>query len=90
MRVYVIHLRGAAALTRAFERVMESRHVASCLIEPERGRIRFLAPPKAADAIVEQIYHEGDLTWCSQHDLDVAGVNGRSAHAPAQLEGGVS
>jgi hypothetical protein len=69
MRVYVLHLRGSAALTRAFDRVMESRHVASCLVEPESGRIRFLAPRRAAEAIVELIYSEGGLTWCSQHDL---------------------
>jgi hypothetical protein len=73
MRVYVLVLRGAPALTRAFDRVMESRHVASCLIEPESGRIRFLAPPKAADALVEQIYEEGGLTWCSQHDVNLNG-----------------
>jgi len=73
MRVYVLVLRGAPALTRAFDRVLESRHVASCLIEPESGRIRFLAPPKAADALVEQIYEEGGLTWCSQHDVSLQG-----------------
>jgi hypothetical protein len=73
MRVYVLELRGAPALTRAFDRLMESRHVASCLIEPESGRIRFLAPAKAADALVEQIYLEGGLTWCSRHDLQLPG-----------------
>jgi hypothetical protein len=73
MRVYVLMLRGAPALTRAFDRVMESRHVASCLIEPESGRIRFLAPPKAADELVEQIYEDGGLTWCSQHDVNLPG-----------------
>jgi hypothetical protein len=69
MRVYVLELRGSAALTRAFDRVMDSRHVASCLIEPESGRIRFVAPARAADALVEQIYLEGGLGWCSRHDL---------------------
>ena len=73
MRVYILILRGAPALTRAFDRVMDSRHVASCLIEPETGRIRFLAPRKAADALVEQIYQEGGLTWCSQHDVNLTG-----------------
>jgi len=73
MRVYILILRGAPALTRAFDRVMESRHVASCLIEPETGRIRFLAPRKAADALVERIYEEGGLTWCSQHDVNLPG-----------------
>jgi len=70
MRVYVLELRGAPALTRAFDRVMESHHVASCVIEPETGRIRFLAPAKAADALVEQIYLEGGLGWCSRHDVN--------------------
>jgi hypothetical protein len=82
MRVYVLVLRGAPALTRAFDRVMESRHVASCLIEPESGRIRFLAPPKAADALVEQIYEEGGLTWCSQHDV---GLKGDAAAAAPRM-----
>lgn len=82
MRVYVLVLRGAPALTRAFDRVMESRHVASCLIEPESGRIRFLAPAKAADALVEEIYQEGGLTWCSQHDVDPS-LAERAASPPA-------
>lgn len=69
MRVYLLILRGAPALTRAFDRVMDSRHVASCQIEPESGRIRFLAPARAADALVEAIYQDGGLTWCSQHDV---------------------
>jgi hypothetical protein len=81
MRVYVLHFRGAAALTRAFDRVMESRHVASCLVEPESGRIRFLAPRRAADAIVEVIYGEGGLTWCSRHDLRVPQAESRAPHA---------
>ncbi len=73
MRVYVLELRGVPALTRAFDRLMESSHVASCLIEPESGRIRFLAPAKAADALVEEIYLEGGLGWCSRHDVDLPG-----------------
>ena len=73
MRVYVLILRGAPALTRAFDRVMESGDVVSCLIEPITGRIRFLAPPKAADALVQQIYAEGGLNWCSQHDVKLPG-----------------
>jgi hypothetical protein len=63
--------------------VLESRHVASCLIEPESGRIRFLAPRKAADALVEQIYEEGGLTWCSQHDVNPAGDAPEPTRPPA-------
>jgi hypothetical protein len=73
MRVYVLILRSASALTRAFDRVMESRDVVSCLIEPLTGRIRFLAPATAADALVEQIYAEGGLEWCSRHDVKPPG-----------------
>lgn len=73
MRIYVLVLRGAPALTRAFDHLLESRDVVSCLIEPMTGRIRFLAPPKAADALVQQIYAEGGLNWCSQHDVKTAG-----------------
>ena len=69
MRVYVLHFSSSAAFTRAFDSVMDAREVASCLVEPEHTRIRFLAPRKAADALVEFIYSDGGLVWCSQHDL---------------------
>jgi hypothetical protein len=69
MRVYVIHLDGPSALARAFDRVLESPDAASCMIEPELERIRFLAPIAAADELVELIYQEGGLLWCSRHDI---------------------
>ena len=53
---------------------MDARDVASCLVEPDLGRIRFLAPRKAADALVERIYFDGGLVWCSQHDLHATGA----------------
>jgi len=80
MRVYVMHFRSSAAFTRAFDSVMDARDVASCLVEPEHARIRFLAPRKAADALVEFIYGDGGLVWCSQHDLTLANGN-----APARI-----
>ena len=72
MRVYVIHFRSSAAFASAFDRVMDAEEVASCLAEPEYGRIRFLAPRKIADALVEHIYEDGGLVWCTQHDLTLA------------------
>jgi hypothetical protein len=69
MRVYVLHLKGPAAVSRAFERLMASSRIGSCLVEPEHDRVRFLAPRELAEAIVERIYLEGGLVWCSRHDL---------------------
>ena len=74
LRVYVLHLRDASAFTSAFDHVMDARDVGSCLAEPEHARIRFLAPRKSADALVEQIYAGGGLVWCSRHDLKPSGV----------------
>jgi hypothetical protein len=69
MRVYVLRLKDPASLSRAFGRLMASSRVASCLVEPEHGRVRFVAPPRAAEAMVERIYLEGELLWCTRHDL---------------------
>jgi hypothetical protein len=69
MPVYVLHLKGPAAVSRAFECLMTSSRIGSCLVEREHNRVRFLAPRKLADAIVERIYLEGELVWCSRHGL---------------------
>ena len=52
MRVYVLHLDGSAALARAFDHVLESQDAASCMIEPELQRIRFLAPVAAVEEVL--------------------------------------
>jgi hypothetical protein len=69
VRVYVLRLRDPASLSRAFGRLMASSRVGSCLVEPELGRVRFAAPPRVAEAMVERIYLDGELLWCSRHDL---------------------
>ena len=81
MRVYVLHLEGPAALARAFDHVLES-DAASCMIEPELERIRFLAPLEIADALVERIYQEGGLLWCSRHDVAMAQAEDVDVDAP--------
>jgi len=70
MRVYILRFANESRLHGAFDRVIESPHVASCMIEAPESRIRFLAPARAADALVERIYLEGGLIWCSRHDVD--------------------
>jgi hypothetical protein len=82
MRVYILRFRNESRLHGAFDRVLESPYVASCMIEAPESRIRFLAPARAADALVEQIYLEGGLIWCSRHDVDVHLQ--RTLEAPAE------
>lgn len=69
LRLYILHLSKRALLERAFERVLEARSVASCSVEPCLSRLRFVATRREGDALVEQIYLEGGLSWCSRHDL---------------------
>jgi len=70
MRVYILRFLNESRLHGAFDRVLESPDVASCMVESAEGRIRFLAPALAADALVEAIYQEGGLVWCSRHDIE--------------------
>lgn len=67
--VYDLELHSDPRLRSAFALVSESREVSSCAVEPERRRLRFLAPPAAARGLVERIYAEGGLSWCSRHVL---------------------
>jgi hypothetical protein len=78
MRVYILRFRSDARLQDAFDRVLGSPHVASCMVETPEARLRFLAPAAAADALVEEIYLEGGLVWCSRHDVE---STLQSAHA---------
>ena len=67
MVVYLLCIDSPTLLNRAFDRVLASSRVASCMIEPELGRLRFLAPSACAERLVERIYAEGGLRWCSRH-----------------------
>jgi hypothetical protein len=56
-------------LTRAFDRVLEDADVESSMIEPDGMRLRFLGPRALGERLVEEIYQDGGLTWCSRHDV---------------------
>ena len=76
MRVYVLHFENMGRLTRAFDRVLEDADVESSMIEPESMQLRFLGPRALTDRLVERIYEDGGLVWCSRHDLvDAAGAS---------------
>jgi hypothetical protein len=70
MRIYILRFRSEARLHEAFDRVLGSPEVLSCMVEAAEARIRFLAPASEADALVESIYLGGGLVWCSRHDID--------------------
>ncbi len=67
--VYVLNFESPGSVSRAFECLMASSQIDGCLVEPELGRLRFLATRRLADRLVARIYLEGGLTWCTRHDL---------------------
>ena len=69
MRLYLVHFSARRFLEGAFGRVMDAESVASCSVEPDRKRLRFLAPPGCASGLVERFYLEGGMTWCTAHDV---------------------
>lgn len=70
--LYVYELRFAerSALSRAFDRVDADPGIASCSFEVAARRIRILARRAVAEPIVERIYLEGGLAWCSRHAFE--------------------
>jgi hypothetical protein len=67
LRVYVLRFDAVPALTRAFERVTDHPAVASCSFELCERQVRLLAPPRVAEPLIERLYLEGGLAWCSRH-----------------------
>jgi hypothetical protein len=70
MRVYLLRLDGPSRLAEAFERVQDAPRVVSCVVEAGASRLRFLASETVAQPILERIYAEGGLVWCSGHLLE--------------------
>jgi hypothetical protein len=70
LRVYELRFAEPATLERAFDRVNGHPQVASCSFELAPRRIRLLAPLAVGEALVERLYLEGGLSWCSRHALE--------------------
>ena len=68
LRIYDLRLASSGCLQRAVARILDSEAVASCAVEPEIRRVRFIARQRLADDLVHGIYAQGGLTWCSRHD----------------------
>ena len=69
MRVYVLLFEDEKRLNAAMAIVMQDDYVDSCSSERDLCRLRFLAPLSRADRLVERIYADGGLVWCSRHDV---------------------
>jgi hypothetical protein len=68
--VFVLRFEGLSPLTSAFDRVMDAPEVASCSLELHQRQLRLLAPRIVAERIVERLYLEGGLAWCSRHAFE--------------------
>ncbi len=69
MRVYIMRLEGDRNIERAFDVISNAQNVSSSIFEPGLHQVRFVAPPREADALAERIYLDGGLVWCSRHDV---------------------
>ena len=67
MRVYLMRFDSREALNRAFGLLMDADVVEGSQVGPEPRQIRFLAKQADAEPLVERIYLQGGLTWCSAH-----------------------
>ncbi len=80
MYVHTLEFTDRNRLAAAFERLASSEYVEDCLVETAKLRIRFVAEPKQARALVERIYQDGGLRLSMRHHIP-SGVIPASATA---------
>ena len=80
--VYELRFVGRPELSRAFDRVEADPDVVSCSFEVVPRRLRMLAGRASAERIVEHLYQEGGLAWCSRHPFE-SPVSARAERAGA-------
>lgn len=67
MYVHTLEFTDRNRLAAAFERLASCEYVEDCLVETARLRIRFVADPQKARALVERIYLDGGLRLSLRH-----------------------
>ena len=70
LQVYVLRFAEPTALSRAFDRVSDHPDVASCSFELPERQIRVLGRPRMLEPLIERLYLEGGLAWCSRHAFE--------------------
>ena len=79
MRIYLLRFTDRSALSSAFARVADESDVASCVIDADELRLRFVSPHDSGEELLEQIYADGGLSWTSRHDVE--GLESRFGNA---------
>ena len=67
LECYDLRFVDSQALHRAYARLSERSRIASTILDPASLRLRFLAEREDGDSLVEHIYLDGGLIWCSRH-----------------------
>ncbi|HTO53678.1 MAG TPA: hypothetical protein VMR50_09845 [Myxococcota bacterium] len=69
MYVHTLEFVDSNRLASAFEKLVSSEWVEDCLVETDRLRIRFVAEPERASALVQRIYLDGGLRLSLRHHV---------------------
>jgi hypothetical protein len=67
--IHTLEFTDSNRLAAAFERLATCEWVEDCLVETGKLRIRFVAEPKHARALVERIYQDGGLRLSMRHHV---------------------
>ena len=67
MRIYLLRFDSSEATNRAFGLLMDAGAGESALVGPEAGRVRFIAKPCDAEPLLQRIYLQRGLRWCTSH-----------------------
>ena len=67
--VFILRFESDADLARAFDRILDSPDVDSCVVDAEESRLRFFAREAPGQALIERLYQDRGLVWCSRHPV---------------------
>ena len=67
--VYRLHFSSRDRLEAAFALVSDAPEVASCIVEPDPMHLFFLTSPAVAEPLIERIYSDGGMHWCTRHTI---------------------
>lgn len=69
-QVHTLRFGGSGDLARAFDHILSSPDVDSCVVDAAQDQVRFFARSAPAEKLIERIYQDGGLVWCTSHRLE--------------------